>query len=434
MKERAYVETIMGDTHTPITVFQRYVGEGIGFLLESKSQEKNRFSFIGRGSKELIEGQNREELMAILKEHLDKHQIENNSNLPFVGGAVGIVSYEFTARFFLVREFIAYDHDYGKILFVVVDSDDVQGEIRASQRIESMREDLNKPIFDKENKENEDNYVGKVISNMTKEEFIDKVNRAKDYINLGEASQLVISQRWKVESNIKGFQLYRNLRSLNPSPYLFYYNFGDCQVAGSSPEMLVEIRKDKISTCPIAGTRPRGRNEEEDKILEKELLQDKKELAEHIMLVGLAKEDMFLVSNKGTIKVRNYMKIHKFSHVMHITSLVEGEKRKDIDNLQVLDEFFPAGTLSGSPRKRAMEIIKELEDEEREFYGGAAGHIDLNGDMDMCIAIRMMVIKDNNIYMQAGAGIVSDSDPEKEYEECRNKVRAMEKAIYLGRD
>lgn len=431
MKQVPYVKTIVGDTETPITVFRKYVGDEVGFLLESKSKEKNRFSFIGTNPKKIIRTDNKAHTMETLIRDLASYDVVNTTHLPFMGGLVGIMSYEQSSDFFFVTEFIAYDHDYGKILFVVIDKDDSEGEKRGKKRLEEMYEKFQEPL---EAESNNKDMIGECRSNMSKKMFVEKVNRAKEYIKRGEISQVVLSQRWKVNSNIKPFELYRNLRSLNPSPYLFYFNFGDCQAIGSSPEMLVEIKGGKISTCPIAGTRKRGETRVEDDILAKELLEDPKEVKEHIMLVDLAKQDMLFVANEESIKVKDYMEIQKYSHVMHITSLVEGEKRKDVDSLEVLNSFFPAGTLSGAPRERAKEIIRELEEEKRGFYGGAAGYIGFTGDMDMCIAIRMMVVKDQKIYMQAGAGIVADSDPLKEYEESENKVKVLMNAIYMGSD
>ncbi|HHX60744.1 MAG TPA: anthranilate synthase component I [Epulopiscium sp.] len=439
MKKVPYVKTVMGDTETPITVFQKYVGDKVGFLLESKSKEKNRFSFIGTDPKKMIQADNKNNTMAILKSALEEYEVTNTTHLPFMGGAVGIISYEQSSHFFLVTEFIAYDHDYGKILFVAIDSDDLDGENRAHKQLETMYQQFKKPLLTEIGKERDVNAHNKFntsdyTSNMSKPEFIEMVNKAKQYIQEGEVSQIVISQRWEAESNIHPFKLYRNLRSLNPSPYLFYFNFGDYQIVGSSPEMLVEIKNEKISNCPLAGTRKRGKTEAEDNALAKELLEDPKEVKEHIMLVDLGKEDMALVAKKESIQVNEYMKIQKYSHVMHIGSLVQGEKRKEISSLEVLNAFFPAGTLTGYPRTRAMEIIDELEKDKRGFYGGTAGYIGFTGDMDMCIAIRMMVVKNQKIYMQAGAGIVADSVAEKEYEESENKVKALINAVYMGRD
>lgn len=428
MRHIPYVKTILGDTETPITVFQKYVGEQVGFLLESKSKENNRFSFIGADPEKIIRSDNKEHTTETLRKELGAFEVDNTTHLPFMGGVVGIMGYEQSADFLFIREFIAYDHDFGKILFVALDTDDAEGKQRANTKLKAMYEKFQEPL---KIVTQEEVITGESVSNTSKPEFIEKVEKAQEYIANGEITQVVLSQRWKAKSNIKPFELYRNLRSLNPSPYLFYFNFGDCQAVGSSPEMLVEIKKGKISTCPIAGTRKRGATEDEDYALVKELLADPKEVKEHIMLVDLAKEDMALVAKEETIKVKDYMKIHKFSHVMHITSLVEGEMNKDADCLEVLNSFFPAGTLSGAPRPRAMAIIEELENDKRGFYGGAAGYIGFTGEMDMCIAIRMMVVKDETIYMQAGAGIVDDSDPVKEYEESENKVKALINAIYM---
>lgn len=446
MKQVPYVKTIMGDTETPITIFQKYVGDQVGFLLESKSREKNRFSFIGANPKEIITPKDKQKITRVLEAYLREYEICNTTHLPFMGGIVGVMSYDVSlkdnginscakdvldlplGKFFLVTEFIAYDHDYGKILLVAIDTKDSKGEKRANEVIKRMEGSLKSSFVSQSPPYASSQYT----SNMTKDEFVDKVKKSQEYILKGDISQVVISQRWKAKSNIHPFQLYRNLRTLNPSPYLFYFNFGDYQIVGSSPEMLVEIKNGKISTCPIAGTRPRGINDLEDKVLAAELLQDPKEIKEHIMLVDLAKEDMSLVAAKESIKVKDYMKVHKYSHVMHITSMVEGMKREDLSSLEVLNSFMPAGTLSGYPRQKAMEIIDELEEEKRGFYGGAAGYIGFTQDMDVCIAIRMMIVKDQHIYMQAGAGIVLDSDPVKEYEESENKVKALVSALYMG--
>ena len=225
------------------------------------------------------------------------------------------------------------------------------------------------------------------------------------------------------------FTLYRKLRAINPSPYLYYFNFGDYQVAGSSPEMLVETEGNHVKTCPIAGTRKRGRTPAEDERLAENMLNDPKEIAEHVMLVDLARNDMGKIAKIGSVEVTQFKKVQYYSHVMHLVSLVEGEKRDELDSFDVLSSFLPAGTLSGAPKIRAMEIIEELEKNRRGIYGGSAGYFSFNGNMDMCIAIRTMVIKDGCVYMQAGAGIVADSVPEAEFEESRNKVRALVKTI-----
>lgn len=261
------------------------------------------------------------------------------------------------------------------------------------------------------------------------EEYSSKVKRIKEYIREGHIFQTVLSQRWTIETKQDGFTLYCELKELNPSPYLYYFNFGEFEVIGSSPEMIVKQQGKRVYTCPIAGTRPRGKTKEEDIALQKDLLSDEKEKAEHVMLVDLARNDMGRISEFGTVKVTDFMNVQKYSHVMHIVSMVEGRKKGDFHPLDLIASFLPAGTLSGAPKIRAMEIIDELESVSRGLYGGATGYIDFSGDMDFCITIRTMVKKQNKVYLQAGAGIVADSVPEKEYQECCNKVMALAKTL-----
>ena len=263
----------------------------------------------------------------------------------------------------------------------------------------------------------------------TLEQYSEKVNKIKDYIREGHIFQTVLSQRWIIETEQEGFSLYRELKELNPSPYLYYFDFGTFEVIGSSPEMIVKQQGKRVFTCPIAGTRPRGKTAEEDEALKKELLSDEKEKAEHVMLVDLARNDMGRISEFGTVKVTDFMNVQKYSHVMHIVSMVEGRKKGEFHPLDLIASFLPAGTLSGAPKIRAMEIIDELECVRRGLYGGATGYIDFSGDMDFCITIRTMIKKQNKVYLQAGAGIVADSVPQKEYEECCNKVMALAKTL-----
>ena len=261
------------------------------------------------------------------------------------------------------------------------------------------------------------------------EEYGEKVEKIKHYIREGHVFQTVLSQRWTIETRQTGFELYKELRELNPSPYLYYFNYGTFEVIGSSPEMIVKKQGNKVFTCPIAGTRKRGKDEAEDKRLRDELLSDEKERAEHVMLVDLARNDMGRISEFGTVKVTQFMEVQNYSHVMHIVSQVEGRKKGESHPLDLVASFLPAGTLSGAPKIRAMEIIDELESVRRGLYGGATGYIDFGGDMDFCITIRTMVKKGNEVYLQAGAGIVADSVPENEYYECCNKVMALAKTL-----
>jgi anthranilate synthase component 1 len=254
------------------------------------------------------------------------------------------------------------------------------------------------------------------------------VNKAKEYINAGDIFQVVPSQRFSVPFNLPPMSLYRSLRRLNPSPYLFFFDFGEFSIVGSSPEILVTLRDKTVTLRPLAGTRPRGKDAEEDKVLAKELLEDPKERAEHLMLLDLGRNDVGRVSKIGSVRVVEQFEIEYYSHVMHIASHVEGEISQEYDALDALAAGFPAGTVSGAPKIRAMEIIDELEKSRRGVYAGAVGYISANGTMDTCIALRTALVKDNQMYVQAGGGVVADSDPESEYQESINKARALFRA------
>ena len=267
---------------------------------------------------------------------------------------------------------------------------------------------------------------------FSKEEYCDMVEKAKDYITEGDIFQVVLSNR--IEADIEGslFDVYRVLRTTNPSPYMFYFSSDDIEIAGASPETLVKLVDNHVYTFPLAGTRPRGKTDEEDKSLEEELLADEKELAEHNMLVDLGRNDIGKLSKIGSVKVNRYMDIVRFSHVMHIGSTVEGILRDDYDYLSAIDSILPAGTLSGAPKIRACEIINELEDNKRGIYGGAIGYIDLTGNLDTCIAIRIAFARDKKVFIRVGAGIVADSVPENEFVECNNKAQAVINALRMA--
>jgi len=265
-------------------------------------------------------------------------------------------------------------------------------------------------------------------SNMSRENFHAMVKKAKDYILAGDIFQVVLSQRFSVPFTLPPFSLYRALRRLNPSPFLFFLDFDDFSIVGSSPEILVRVRDNTVTIRPIAGTRPRGSTPKEDDALAAELLADPKELAEHLMLLDLGRNDVGRVAKVGTVKVTAQMSIERYSHVMHIVSNVEGELDPEYDAMRALFAGFPAGTVSGAPKVRAMEIIDELESEKRGVYAGCIGYFGANGDMDTCIALRTAVVKDGTMYVQAGGGIVADSDPEAEFQESRNKARALIRA------
>jgi anthranilate synthase component I len=284
---------------------------------------------------------------------------------------------------------------------------------------------LKQPI---ENKHLDNNKIiknEKIKSNFKKSEYLKIIDKAKNYIKAGDIFQVVPSQRFEKPFSLPPFNLYRSLRRLNPSPFLYYLNFNDFSVIGSSPEILVRVRDNKVTIRPIAGTRPRGKNLVKDKILEEDLLNDDKEIAEHRMLLDLARNDVAKVSITGSLNVTEKMIIEKYSHVMHIVSNVEGKKLDNIDYLDALLSGFPAGTVSGAPKIRALEIIDELERDKREVYGGCVGYFSSNGTMDTCITLRTAIIKNNKMYVQAGGGIVADSKPIEEYEETVNKAKAL---------
>ena len=268
-----------------------------------------------------------------------------------------------------------------------------------------------------------------VKSNISKKKFLSNVRKAKEYIKIGDIFQVVLSQRFETKLTKKPIEIYKKLRITNPSPFMFYFNFKDFQIIGASPEILVRLRNNVVTIRPIAGTRPRGRNNKEDNMYKKDLLSDKKEISEHLMLLDLGRNDVGKVSKINTVKVTEQFKVEKYSHVMHIVSNVTGEFKKEISKYDALMAGFPAGTVSGAPKIRAMEIIDELEKNKRKIYAGGIGYFSANGDFDTCIALRTALAKNGKYYVQAGAGIVADSIPEKEFQETINKSKALIKAL-----
>ncbi|WP_304618515.1 anthranilate synthase component I [Paracoccus sediminilitoris] len=273
-----------------------------------------------------------------------------------------------------------------------------------------------------------DMQIGAPVSNFAKADYLAAVEKAKEYIRAGDIFQVVPSQRWRLDFPLPPFALYRSLRRTNPSPFMFFLNMGSFQIVGASPEILVRLRDGEVTIRPIAGTRPRGADEAEDRALEADLLGDQKELAEHLMLLDLGRNDVGRVAKPGTVRPTEKFVIERYSHVMHIVSNVVGQLRDGEDALSALLAGLPAGTVSGAPKVRAMQIIDELEPEKRGVYGGAVGYFAANGEMDMCIALRTGVVKDQALYIQAGGGVVYDSDPEAEFEETMNKSRALQRA------
>ena len=298
----------------------------------------------------------------------------------------------------------------------------------AAERLNAAVSDLQRSLPFRRERVDRDIATCEPISNTSREEFHEMVSRAKEYINAGDIFQVVPSQRFSIPFDLPPMALYRSLRRLNPSPYLFFFDFDEFAIVGSSPEILVTLRDKTVTLRPLAGTRKRGNNTEEDKALAKELLEDPKERAEHLMLLDLGRNDVGRVSKIGSVKVVEQFAIEYYSHVMHIASHVEGKIQDNLDALDALASGFPAGTVSGAPKVRAMEIIDELEKSRRGVYAGAVGYFSANGTMDTCIALRTALVKDGTMYVQAGGGVVADSDPEGEYQESINKARALFRA------
>lgn len=470
---QTYKKTVSIVNETSPELYRNLVGKKKGFLLESYDKNYDRYTFLGAEPEEIItsgkhaliitgrdgsqEIRNGNPLL-LLKEYYDSFEIhKENDELNFSGGLVGNLGYDFirytetipdhnpdeigieTIQLMLMKEFIVIDHVAETLTAIVLEEEQEEGRKRAMEKASAMisraMTTQQEPAEEQNTKSNQQQIPGRQPDGIilkksdSLEEYTRKVEKIKRYIREGHIFQTVLSQRWTIETAQDGFELYRQLRSLNPSPYLYYFNFGSFEVIGSSPEMLVKQQGKRVFTCPIAGTRPRGRNQEEDEALKEELLSDEKERAEHVMLVDLARNDMGRISEFGTVKVTEFMNVRNYSHVMHLVSMVEGRKKGIFHPLDLLSSFLPAGTLSGAPKIRAMEIIEELEDTRRGLYGGAAGYLDFSGDMDFCITIRTMIKKGKNVYLQAGAGIVADSVPEKEYLECCNKVMALAKTL-----
>ena len=359
-----------------------------------------------------------------IEPRLAKHQLPDETNLPDI-------------QLMLTEELAVIDNLAGKLyLIVYANPEEADSFEKAQARLKALRQSLDAPI---QTPSTAATKKTEAIRKFAKADFIDAVKRTKEYILAGDCMQVVIGQRISQPYTDSPLALYRALRSLNPSPYMYLYDFGDHQIVGSSPEILVRQetrqvdgkKKRYVTVRPIAGTRPRGANPEHDDQLAKELLADPKEIAEHVMLIDLARNDIGRIAKNGSVKVTDRMVIEKYSHVQHIVSSVEGELLDDANNMDVLRATFPAGTLSGAPKIRAMEIIDEMEIVKRGVYGGAAGYLSFSGDMDVAIVIRTGIIKDGLVHSQAGAGVVADSDPESEWKETEAKARAVLRAAEM---
>ena len=444
---RTTMKKINGDSLTPILIFRRLKGKQ-KFLLESSSFSKGsgRYSFIGVNPVKAYRGQDGEieeldytngrtyrhegDLYTLLKRLMPR--ISDDVNFPFTGGAVGYVGYGAARRgqkradddlympdvyFNIYDTVIIYDHEEHEVTLLHTEINPVYG----GPNLEALEEMITSGAIDHETEVKMSPYQ----SAVSQQQFEEQVLKAKAFIDKGIAEQIVISRR--LEANLKGdpFALYRKLRKSNPSPYMYYMEFEDHTVIGTSPESLVKVTGDKVMVNPIAGTRRRGKDEQEDRTLEAELRKDAKELAEHDMLVKLSKEEMVTMCDPSTVQVTNYMETVRYEHVMHLVSEIEGTLAHGLHALDALKTCLPAGTVTGSPKPVAMDIIEELEDKHRGIYGGAIGYIGLNGNIDFALTIRTMLIKAGKAYVQAGAGIVKASNPTNEYMETVNKARSL---------
>ncbi len=470
------VKRVSADLLTPVSAFLSLAsGERHAFLLESvEGGEKiGRYTFLGVRPYMLLEARAGEitvrrgrraerrqgSVFAVARELLGQHRVAHGEDLPpFTGGAVGFVSYDAVrelepipararddlqqpdAMLMFFDRLLAFDHARHQVHMVA--TVDVREKTsrnlraafeRAAGDIAAMEKRLAAGARRQPLRRSRLPGSPPVHSPTSRSQFLEGVRRIQEYIAAGDVYQTVLSQRLDFAPGVAPFAIYRALRTVNPSPYMYYLRLGELEVLGSSPEMLVKVSGRKLEYRPIAGTRPRGADEAADQRLEQDLLADEKERAEHVMLVDLGRNDLGRVSEYGSVQVRELMAVERYSHVMHLVSRLEGRLRPDLDALDALAACFPAGTLTGAPKVRAMQIIEELEPVRRGIYGGAVLYADFAGNLDSCIAIRTMLVRKGRAYVQAGAGIVADSDPAREYDECRNKAAALLRAVKMAR-
>ena len=449
------------NSETPLSIYRKIVKNPYSFLLESVEGDESvaRYSFIGINPKEIIktgsEEQNGEvDPLELLEKAMENIKFASLKGLPkFHGGAVGFLSYEtvtyiepsveksaqsltYTPEsvFMIGSSLVIFDHVKQSIIIVVHadlrNSKDFEDTYRKTlESISEITTDLKEDVFSEKAHDNSDFEDFSVVHITEKERYQKMVQKTKELINQGEMIQAVLSQKLTRKVKVSAVNIFQSLRIINPSPYMFLLDLEDFHIIGSSPELLVQVVDGVVAAHPIAGTRPRGKNEKEDQDLEKELLNDEKELAEHLMLLDLGRNDVGKVSSPGSVKVTQQMEIERYSHVMHIVSHVTGDLSENFNPFDVLKSAFPAGTVSGAPKVRAMQLISEGEQYQRGPYSGAVGYFSFNGNMDTAIVIRTIILKDGVAYLQAGAGIVSDSVPEREYQECLHKMGALIKAI-----
>ena len=467
-----FFKRIMADTITPIAAWANLsMHSNYGFILESveKAKKNGRYSYVGiKPSRvfeyeqktlfEIVDGKRKKidnDFFDFLKNLNDSYKSQKLDQLPhFTGGIVGYFGYEMIdffenvpvkktkylqipdSKFMLFEDIIVFDHLNGDAIVVS------NINLNRSKNLNELFDEANSRV-DSIGNLLHSNYEFRTplitksfptISNFKKSAFEKIVNKAKKYVKSGDIFQVVLSQRFERKTLSEPINVYRALRSINPSPYMFHLKLKDFNIIGASPEILVKVEDKTVEIMPIAGTRPRGKTKQEDEKFSKDLFADEKERAEHLMLVDLGRNDVGRVSTTGSIKIKNMMNIEKFSHVMHMVSNIRGKLLPNKDSFDALIGGFPAGTVSGAPKIRAMEIINELENDKRGIYSGAVGYYDFCGNLNTCIAIRTFVMKDDKVFFQAGAGIVHDSDPEKEFNETIHKAKALMKALDLAED
>ena len=463
---------ILADMETPLSVFKKLGNKPFSYLFESvEGGEKwARYSLIGLPSSTVIkvyknkiqiyeDGQIVEEVtsrdpLKFIEEYQENINVKLNDELPaFTGGLVGYLGYDCIryiepklsssnlpdplgtpdALFMLSEEVAVFDNLNNKLHLIVLSKSESEKDIaRAEERLRDLSDKLNHPLIPENSEEITDPATEKdFISGFGEKEFKQSVEKIKEYIKAGDVMQVVCSQRMSVPFTSDPVELYRSIRHLNPSPYLYYLNLDEFHIVGSSPEILARLEDGEVTVRPIAGTRRRGRNEQDDIAMEEEMVNDPKEIAEHLMLIDLGRNDVGRIAEAGTVEVTQKFGVERYSHVMHMVSNVRAKLRKGLKAMDVFRATFPAGTLSGAPKIRAMEIIDEFEPVKRGIYGGAVGYFSWQGNMDMAIAIRTAIIKDEVLYIQAGGGFVADSDPELEWKESLNKGRAIFKAVEM---
>jgi len=468
------VKSVSADLLTPVSAFLAIAEKAPhAFLLESveRGEQIGRYTFLGArpymrvkarsGKVEIERGGKRESvrknIFEVVKHLLREHRVANEPGLPpFTAGAVGYFAYDVVRQLEKIGEqaeddlslpdaelmffdrLLAFDHLRHQIHIVASADVEREGTRRAYDRAirdiasleRKLEHGLSASVWRRSGRGRGEM---KVHSRTLRKDFLRGVERCKDYIAAGDIFQVVLSQRLDFMPGVAPFDLYRALRQVNPSPYLYFLRSGDTHILGSSPEMLVRVTGRKLEYRPIAGTHPRGQSEADDQRLEQQMRNDEKERAEHVMLVDLGRNDLGRVSEYGSVKVQDLMYVERYSHVMHLVSALEGRLRKDLDALDAFAACFPAGTLSGAPKVRAMQIIEELEPTRRGIYGGSVLYADFAGNLDSCIGIRTLLMQGKKAYLQAGAGIVADSDPATEFQESMNKAQALLRAVEMAR-